>query len=152
MWVSLFVSTSCLFFLVLPCYRAETGQSAIWLYFLFFQLLPVLGLYSPFSSSSNPLRSLFTQSSHLSCGLPRLLQPLCLFVPLFSVISHLSIRPYVQPISSGSWLVSNNSVCYKFVCFWKVISVVWLIENFAFCIYFEHRRYCQGFARWSKFT
>ena len=33
-----------------------------------------------FSSSSAFLRSLFTQSSHLSCGLPRFLQPLCFIV------------------------------------------------------------------------
>ena len=32
-----------------------------------------------FSSSSAILRSLFTQSSHLSCGLPRFLQPSCFF-------------------------------------------------------------------------
>ena len=33
-----------------------------------------------FSSSSVFLRSLFTQSSHLSCGLPRFLQPSCFIV------------------------------------------------------------------------
>ena len=33
-----------------------------------------------FSSSSAFLRSLFTQSSHLSCGLPRFLQPSCFIV------------------------------------------------------------------------
>ena len=41
-----------------------------------------------FSSSSAFLRSLFTQSSHLSCGLPRFLQPCCFFVSdLFSNLS-----------------------------------------------------------------
>ena len=33
-----------------------------------------------FSSSSAFLKSLFTQSSHLSCGLPRFLEPSCFFV------------------------------------------------------------------------
>ena len=41
-----------------------------------------------FSSSSAFLRSLFTQSSHHSCGLPRFLQPSCFFVSdLFSNLS-----------------------------------------------------------------
>ena len=41
-----------------------------------------------FSSSSAFLRSLFTQSSHLSCGLPRFLEPSCLVVSaLFGSLS-----------------------------------------------------------------
>ena len=41
-----------------------------------------------FSSSSAFLRSIFTQSSHLSCGLPRFLEPSCLFVSaLFGSLS-----------------------------------------------------------------
>ena len=41
-----------------------------------------------FSSSSAFLRSLFTQSSHLSCGLPRFLEPSCFFVSaLFGSLS-----------------------------------------------------------------
>ena len=41
-----------------------------------------------FSSSFALLKSLFTQSSHLSCGLPRLLEPSCLFVSaLFGSLS-----------------------------------------------------------------
>ena len=41
-----------------------------------------------FSFSSAFLRSLFTQSSHLSCGLPRFLEPSCLFVSaLFGSLS-----------------------------------------------------------------
>ena len=43
-----------------------------------------------FSSSSAFLRSLFTQSSHLSCGLSRLLQPSCFIVSNLLGISHLS--------------------------------------------------------------
>ena len=39
-------------------------------------------------SSSAFLRSLFTQSSHLSCGLPRFLEPSCFFVwALFGSLS-----------------------------------------------------------------
>ena len=41
-----------------------------------------------FSSSSAVLRSLLTQSSHLSCGLPRFLQPSCFFV--LDIFGHLS--------------------------------------------------------------
>ena len=41
-----------------------------------------------FSSSSAFLRSLLTQSSHLSCGLPRFLQPSCVFV--LDIFGHLS--------------------------------------------------------------
>ena len=49
--------------------------------------------------SSAFLRSLFTHSSHLSCGLPRFLQPSCCFVSdLFGNLSRLSFRPCVQPI------------------------------------------------------
>ena len=42
-----------------------------------------------FSSPSAFLRSLFTQSSHLSCGLPGFLQPSCFFVSdLFGILSY----------------------------------------------------------------
>ena len=41
-----------------------------------------------FSSSSAFLRSLFTQSSHLNCGIPRFLHPSCFFVSdLFNNLS-----------------------------------------------------------------
>ena len=49
--------------------------------FIVFPLLPLLAFSHYFSSSSAFLRSLFTQSSRLNCGLPRFLQPLSLFVP-----------------------------------------------------------------------
>ena len=43
-----------------------------------------------FSSSFAFLKSLFTQSSHLSCGLPRFLEPSCLFVSaLFGSLSNI---------------------------------------------------------------
>ena len=42
-----------------------------------------------FSSSSAFLRSLFTQSCHLSCALPRFLEPSCFFVSaLFGSLSY----------------------------------------------------------------
>ena len=71
--------------------------------------LSVIGIFLHFSSSSAFLRSLFTQSSRLSCGLPRSLQPSCFFVSLFSVISHLSFLPCVQPFSPD----------YYFACYCK---------------------------------
>ena len=40
----------------------------------------LLGFSLHFSSSSAFLKSLFTQSSHLGCGLPHFLQPSCFFV------------------------------------------------------------------------
>ena len=46
---------------------------------LCFHLSPLLAFSLHFSSSSAFLRSLFTQSSHLSCGLPLFLQPSCIF-------------------------------------------------------------------------
>ena len=52
--------------------RLSTVISFQWSLFLAFSL--------HFSSPSAFLRCLFTQSSHLSCGLPRFLQPSCFFV------------------------------------------------------------------------
>ena len=73
----------CLFFLWFPLCRGEAGLFVSPMYGYFcnsFPLAPVVGLFSPLSSSSPFLRSLFTQSSHLSCGLPRFLQPSCFIV------------------------------------------------------------------------
>ena len=53
-----------------------------------FHLSLLLAFSLHFSSSSAFLRSLFTQSSHLSCGLPRFLQPSCVvFSDLFGNFS-----------------------------------------------------------------
>ena len=50
-----------------------------------------------FSSSSAFLRSRFTQSSHLSCGLPLFLQPSCCFVSyLFGNISPFIILYFIH--------------------------------------------------------
>ena len=54
----------------------------------FFHWSQLLALSLHFTSSSAVLRSLFTQSSHLSCGLPRFLEPSCFFVSaLFGSLS-----------------------------------------------------------------
>ena len=54
-----------LFFLWFPFCRGEGSLVVTPLYGYFFPLVPVVGIFSPFSSSSGFLRSLFTQSSHL---------------------------------------------------------------------------------------
>ena len=72
-----------MFFVSFPFCRSEAGLVVTPLYgyfrdFLHCPLLLVVSLR--FSSSSAFLRPLFTQSSHLSCGLARFLQPSCFFV------------------------------------------------------------------------
>ena len=68
---------------VFPClgvrlvYRSLRSKATFVICFHWYLLL-ALSLH--FSSSSAFLRSLSTQSSHLSCGLPRYLQPACFFV------------------------------------------------------------------------
>ena len=83
--------TSILFFLLFPLCRGEAGLLVTAKYGYFRDLLPSVpevGLFSPFSSSSAFLRSLFTQSSHLSYGLPPFLEPSYFFVSaLFDSLS-----------------------------------------------------------------
>ena len=64
--------------------------SAVQLLSLFFSVAPCCWHFLHFYSYSAFHRSLFTQSSHLSCGLPRFLQPPCFLSQIFSVISRLS--------------------------------------------------------------
>ena len=53
-----------------------------------FHWSPLLAFSLHISSSSAFLRSLFTQSFHLSCGLPRFLEPYCFFASaLFGSLS-----------------------------------------------------------------
>ena len=86
-WVLLIV----LFFLWFPCVRARQvdrslRSTATFLICFHWSLLLAFSLH--FSSSSAFLRSLFTQSSHLNCGLLRFLKPSCFFVSaLFSNLS-----------------------------------------------------------------
>ena len=74
-----------------PLCRDEAGLLVTPMYGYFcdsFPLVPAVGLFSPLSSSSAFLRSLLTQSSHLSCDLPRFLQPSCFLVA--DIFGHLS--------------------------------------------------------------
>ena len=78
-------------FLLFPSCRGEAGILVTAKHGYFRDLLPsvpVVGLFSPFSSSFAFLKSLFTHSSHLSCGLTRFLEPSCFFVSaLFGSVS-----------------------------------------------------------------
>ena len=72
-----------MFFLWFPLCRGEAGLFVTPMYGYFcnsFPLVPVVGLFSPLFFLLCLSRSLFTQSSHLSCGLPRFLQPSCFIV------------------------------------------------------------------------
>ena len=76
--------------------------TATFIIYFHWSLLLAFSLY--FSSASAFLRSLFTQSSHLSGGLPRFLQPSCFFVSdLFGNLSSF-ILTLCPAISSGSYL------------------------------------------------
>ena len=82
-----------MFFLSCPlvCLRLVLRHSAVRLLkLLLFALLLVFGLFSPlfFFLCLPILVYTFRQSSHHNCGLPRSLQPSCLFVPdLFGNLS-----------------------------------------------------------------
>ena len=88
-----------LFFLWFPLCRSETGL--------------VVGLFFPIFFFSAFLRSIFTQSSHPSCGLPSFLQPSCFFI---SVSDHCG-----QAISFGSLTIlpttSFSSNFFSFKCY-----------------------------------
>ena len=85
---------------------------------LFFLLLPVVGIFSQLFFLPAFPRYLFTQSAHLSCGLPRFLQSSCFFVsdicgnlPSFTLtmcpanfIRHLTITPTIQALVPTSLL------------------------------------------------
>ena len=75
-----------LFFLLFLLCRGEADLTATFVICFHLSLLLAFSLHC--SSSSAFLRSLFTQSAHLSCGLPRFLEPSCLFVlALFGSLS-----------------------------------------------------------------
>ena len=89
-----------LFFLWFPCVGVRPvywslRSTATFAIRFHWPLLLVFSLH--FSSSSAFLRSLLTQSSHLSCGLPRFLKLSCFFVSdIFGNLSSfiLTICPY----------------------------------------------------------
>ena len=79
-----------LFFLWFPCVGVgliywSLRSMATFVICFHWSLLLAFSLH--FSSSSAVLRSLFTQSSHLSCGLPRCLQPSVFVSHLFGDLS-----------------------------------------------------------------
>ena len=79
----LLVTQPLLFFLWFPCVGVRLvywspRSTATFVICFHWYLLLAFSLH--FSSSSAFLRSLFTQSSHLNCGLPRFLKPSCFFV------------------------------------------------------------------------
>ena len=81
--VSSVALAACLLFLWFPLWRGEAGLLLTPRYGYFCKLLPLVLLLAfslHFSSSSAFLRFLFTQSSHLSYGLPRFLQLYCVIV------------------------------------------------------------------------
>ena len=74
-----FIYAISLFFLWFPLCRGEAGLLVTPMYGYFCDsspLVPAVGHFAPFIF----LLCLFTQSSHLSCGLPRFLEPSCFFV------------------------------------------------------------------------
>ena len=77
------VCLSVLFFLWFPCVGVRLvywSLRSTATFVIGFHWSLLLAFSRHFSSSSAFLRSIFTQSSHLSCGLPRFLKPSCLFV------------------------------------------------------------------------
>ena len=87
-----------MFLLWFPFWRGEAGLFVTPLYGYvcnLFPLDPVVAFYLLFCSSSAFLGSLFTQSSHLRCGLPRFLSPSCFFVSdLFGNLSSFILTMY----------------------------------------------------------
>ena len=81
-----------MFFLWFPCIGVRLvywslRSTTTFVICFHWSLLLVFSLH--FASSSAFLRSLFMQSSHLSCGLPRFLKPSCFFVSdLFGNLFH----------------------------------------------------------------
>ena len=65
-----------------------------------------------FSSSSAFLRSLFTQSSHLSCGLPRFLKPSCFSVS--DLFGNLSSFILTSPFHPALNYFANYTSCRTF--------------------------------------
>ena len=98
-----------LFFLWFPLCRGEAGLLATPMYgyiVICFHWSPLLAFSVHFSSSSAFLRSLFTQSSHLSCGLARFLQPCCIFLSdLFRNLSSFILTMYIPTYGRIKYLL-----------------------------------------------
>ena len=78
-----------------------------------------------FSSFSASLRSLFKQSSHLSCGLPRFLQLSCFFVSdIFGNLSSFILIMYPDHLTVSVYV--SMSVCMSvimYVCQYVCLSI-----------------------------
>ena len=122
------LSNTSLFFPLFPFCRGEAGQlslSCMAIFVLFFTtfLLTVVGIFSPLFFRTAFLRPVFTQSSHLSCGLPRFLQPSCFFVSdLFDNLSSFILANVSSPFlpalnysANYTSLSSNFFYCIHFV-------------------------------------
>ena len=122
---------------LVPLCRGEAGlywslrSTATFLICFHWSLLLAFSLHFP--SSSAFLRSLFTQSSHLRCGLPRFLKPSCFFVSdLFGNLSSfiltmcpahfirlLTILPTIEALVQTSSLIGLS---FSF----SPLSLLWL--------------------------
>ena len=123
LWFSLFVGVTLVY---LPLHCTAT--------FVITFRWPLLLAFSLHSSSSAFLRSLFTQSFRLSCGLPRFLKPYCFFISdLFGNLSSfilnmcpahfirlLTILPTIQalvPISSPRSFIPRLSTFFLYLLY-----------------------------------
>ena len=91
---------------------ANTGQSkdlAVWLLLLVFPSRSVVGISLQSSPSYVAFKSLFMQSSRLSRGRPRVLQPLVSSSQIFSVVFRLPFRPCAHHIIILAY--RKNCVC-----------------------------------------
>ena len=112
-----------LFFLWFPCVGVRLvywSLRSTATFVICFHWYMLLAFYLHFSSSSAFVRSLFTQFSHLNCGLPRFLKPACFFVSdIFGNLSYfiltmcpahfirlLTILPTIQALVPTSSLMS----------------------------------------------
>ena len=111
-----------------PFCRGEAGHSSLRCtatFVILFPLLPVVGLFSSHLLASAFLRSIFIQSSHLSCRLPRFLQP-----PRFFLSDLSSHNP---PILAVVFPAS----CNLLVSFSQIFWVISRISYFLLCLVLE---------------
>ena len=123
-----------MFFLWFPLCRGEADLlvTAKYGYFRKFGPCCMLAFSLHFSSSSAFLRSLFIQSSHLSCDRPRFLEPSSSLSRLFSVVYHLSFGPPPRYKKVFTWLMSfsSNLMFRSSLCFPTHITSV--VSRFIF--------------------
>ena len=82
--------------------RLGVYHIVLWPLLYFFHIFLLLTFSLQFSSSNLFRRSIFRQSSHPSCGLPRLLQPPCFFLsPIFGTLSSDCVQPIPSKLNSS---------------------------------------------------